>query len=147
MLTEISFEKAKFWIGSEGILNCKYFNSDVNWKLRTSAVKKYILALLTLAADRPRPIIVDFRNVSGIYTIMAARLFVRDSSVNRIIISEAFIVNSLTVRLLVCVYKKIYDPFIPFKIFYNIKDAQEYSINQIELASKRNNNYEVETSH
>ena len=99
------------------------------------------MAILTLAAGKPRSIIVDFRDVRGTYTILAARLFAKDPSVNKIIISEAFIVNSIAIRLLINAYKRIYEPFIPFKIFSNIQDAQEYSNKQIELAmesSKKN---------
>ncbi len=134
MLTKISFEKSKFWIDSFGILNCKHVNRDMNWKLDSAEAEKYILAILTLAADKPRSIIVDFRDVRGTYTILAARLFAKDPSVNKIIISESFIVNSLAIRLLINAYKRIYEPFIPFKIFSNIQDAQEYSNKQIELA-------------
>ena len=149
MLTEITFKKAKFWIDSKGVLNCKHFNSDVNWKLNSKEIEKYILAILTLAGNKPRSIIVDFRDVRGTYTILAARLFARDPSVNKIIISEAFIVNSIAIRLLINAYKRIYEPFIPFKLFNNIKNAQEYSIKQMELAmeSIKQNNYEVESSH
>lgn len=148
MLTKISFEKSKFWIDSKGILNCKHFNRDKNWKLDEQEAEKYILAILTLAADKPRSIIVDFRDVLGTYTILAARLFAKDPSVNKIIISEAFIVNSLAIRLLINAYKRIYEPLIPFKIFNNIKEAQEYSYNQLELASGsvKKNNYDVESS-
>ena len=148
MLTKISFKKSKFWIDSFGILNCKHFNRDMNWRLDKDEVEKYILAILTLAADKPRSLIVDFRDVRGTYTILAARLFAKDPSVNKLIISEAFIVNSISIRLLVNAYKRIYEPLIPFKIFSNIKDAQQYSIKQIELTmeSNKNNNYEVKSS-
>ncbi len=145
MLTEISFEKAKLWVDSQGILNCKHFNSNFYWKLRSKEINKYLLAILTLAGNKPRSIIIDFRNVRGIYSILAARLFVRDSSVNRIIISEAFVVNSMAIGLLIAVYEKIYEPNIPFKVFNNIKSAQKYSIKQME--SIKQNNYEVESSH
>ncbi len=60
MLTKITFEKAKFWIDSRGILNCKHFNRDINWKLNEKEAEKYILAVLTLAANEIRPIIFRF---------------------------------------------------------------------------------------
>ncbi|MBT8384825.1 MAG: hypothetical protein KJO83_03835, partial [Bacteroidia bacterium] len=125
MLTEISFKKSKFWIDSYGILNCKHFNRDVNWKLSSKEIEKYILAILTLAGDKAKSVIIDFRDVRGTYTILAARLFARDPSVNSIVISEAFIVNSLAIKLLINAYKRIYEPLIPFKIFNNIEDAHE----------------------
>ena len=139
MLTEISFKKSKFWIDSYGILNCKHFNRDVNWKLSSKEIEKYILAILTLAGDKAKSVIIDFRDVRGTYTILAARLFARDPSVNSIVISEAFIVNSLAIKLLINAYKRIYEPLIPFKIFNNIEDAHEYSIRQMELASNEKN--------
>ena len=138
MLTKISFEKAKFWVDSHGILNCKHFNRDINWKLNEKEAGKYILAVLTLAGNEIRPIIFDFRDFRGTYTILAARLVAKDPSVNQLIISEAFIVNSIAVRLLISAYKRIYEPLIPFKIFNNIKDAQAYSIKQSELFKKSN---------
>ena len=146
MLTKISFEKSKFWIDSRDILNCKHVNRDEHWKLDSKEVEKYILAILTLANNKPRSIIVDFRDVRGTYTILAARLFAKDPSVNKMIISEAFIVNSIAISLLINAYKRIYEPLIPFKIFNNIKDAQEYSVNQLELASVSiKKNYDVES--
>ena len=148
MLTKISFKKSKFWIDSFGILNCKHFNRDMNWRLGKDEVEKYILAILTLASNEPRAAIVDLRDVRGTYTILAARLFAKDPSVNKLIISEAFIVNSIAIRLLVNAYKRIYEPLIPFKIFSNIKDARKYSIKQIELAmdSGKKKIYEVKYS-
>ena len=144
MLTKISFDKAKFWIDSRGILNCKHFNSDINWKLNEKEAEKYILAVLTLAGDELRPIIFDFRDVRGTYTILAARLVAKDPTLKKIIISEAFVVNSLAVRLLINSFKRIYEPMIPFKIFSNIEDAQEYSLNQLEL-SKESNKKKIST--
>jgi hypothetical protein len=144
MLTKISFEKAKFWIDSRGILNCKHFNRDINWQLNKKEAEKYILAVLTLAANEIRPIIFDFRDMRGTYTILAARLVAKDPSVSKIIISEAFVVNSIAVRLLINAYKRIYEPMIPYKIFSNIKDAQEYSLNQLEL-SKESNKKKIST--
>jgi capsule polysaccharide modification protein KpsS len=138
MLAKISFEKAKFWIDSRGILICKHFNSDINWKLNEKEAEKYILAVLTLAGDEVRPIIFDFRDVRGTYTILAARLVAKDPTLKKIIISEAFVVNSMAVRLLINAFKRIYEPMIPYKIFSNIKDAQEYSLNQLELSKEPN---------
>ena len=136
MLTKISFDKAKFWVDSEGMLYCKHYNRDINWKLNEKDVEKYILAVLTLTADNESPIIFDFRDVRGTYTILAARMVAKDPSLKKIIISEAFVVNSLAVRLLINAFKRIYEPSIPFKIFSNIKDAQEYSRNQLELSKE-----------
>lgn len=133
MLSKISFEKAKFWIDSEGILNCKLFNRDANWKLDDKEAEKYILAVLTLSANKARPIIFDFRDLRGTYTILAARLVAKDPSLRRMIISEAFVVNSLAVRLLINAFKRIYEPAIPFKIFSNVKDAQKYSLKKLDL--------------
>ena len=134
MLTKISFEKAKFWVDSHGILNCKHFNRDINWKLNEKEAEKYILAVLTLAANEIRPIIFDFRDIRGTYTILAARLVAKDPSVNKIIISEAFVVNLFaTVRLLINAYKRIYEPMIPYKIFSNIKDIREYYSNTVRI--------------
>ena len=132
MLKKISFDKAKFWIDSKGILNCKHFNKDINWKLDKAEAEKYILAVLTLSANKARPIIFDFRNIRGTYTILAARLVAKDPSLSKMIISEAFVVNSLAVRLLINSFKRIYEPAIPFKIFSNVEAAQNYSLKELE---------------
>lgn len=136
MLTNLSFEKAKFWVDSHGILNCKHLNHDIHWKLDEQEAEKYILAVLTLAGNEKRPIIFDFRDVRGTYTILAARIVEKYPSLSEIIISEAFVVNSIAVRLLINAYKRIYEPSIPFKIFSNIKDAQKYSLTQLELLNE-----------
>ena len=136
MLKKISFDKAKFWIDSNGILNCKHFNRDANWKLDEKEAEKYILAVLTLSANKSRPIIFDFRDLRGTYTILAARLVAKDPSVKKIIISEAFVVNSIAVRLLINAFKRIYEPLIPFKIFKNLEDAQKYSLKKMELSQE-----------
>ena len=136
MLTKINLEKSKFWIDSKGILYCNHLNCDKNWILNSNEVKQHALAILTLACNEPRSIIVDFRNVHGICTVLAARMFTKDHSVNQIIVSEAFIVNTFAEKLLIYAYKKIYEPLTPFKIFNNVKDAQEYSIKKIELVKE-----------
>lgn len=148
MLTKISFEKAKFWVDSHGILNCKHVNSDINWKLNEKEAEKYVLAVLTLAGDEFRPIIFDFRDMRGTYTVLAARLVAKDPTLKKIIISEAFVVNSMAVRLLINAFKRIYEPSIPFKIFSDIKDAQEYSLNRLELSKESNkkSKYQIKSS-
>ena len=144
MLTKINLEKSKFWVDSKGILYCKHLNCDKNWILNSSEVKQHILALLTLAGDKPTSMVIDLRDVRGVCAILATRMFTKDHSVNQIIISEAFIVNNLAVRVLIYAYKIFYEPLKSFKVFSNIKDAQEYSIKQIELVKESiNNNNEV----
>ena len=148
MLTKINLDKSNFWIDSKGILYCKHLNCDKNWKLNSNEVKKHILAILTLACNKPKAIIVDFRNVRGICAILAARLFTKDYSIKQIIISEAFIVNGLVSRILVYVHKRIYEPKTTFKIFNNIKDAKVYSLKQLEgvKESIKDNNNKIKPS-
>lgn len=121
------YEKAKFWTDS-GILFCEFYNKDVNHKLSVETVKKYIETIKEISKGKSMPFLIDVRNSLGTFSIAAAELFANSTDLKRIRLSEAFIVNSINVKLLISSYKRIYEPITPFQFFNNKQKAIQYCI-------------------
>lgn len=125
MDNRIQFEKATFWY-SEGILYCKLFNQDINYNLTEENTLNYINVMISLCNGVCSPFLIDLRDVKGTYTIDAAKLLSNTKAIKDLRLCEAFLLNSMSSKLLVDSYKRIYDPKTPFKIFYEMDGAIKY---------------------
>ncbi|HAT64516.1 MAG TPA: hypothetical protein DCS66_07920 [Flavobacteriaceae bacterium] len=125
MDNKIQFEKATLWY-SEGILYCKLFNQDINYNLTEENTLNYINAMISLCNGVCSPFLIDLRDVKGTYTIDAAKLLSNTKAIKELRLCEAFLLNSMSSKLLVDSYKRIYDPKTPFKIFYEMDRAIKY---------------------
>lgn len=121
----IQFEKAKFWY-EDGILYGKLFNQDDNQSLKEENTLSYINAMIKLCNGVPSPFIIDLRDIKGTYTISAARLLSNTKTLRDLRLCEAYVLNSLSSKLLVNSYKRIYDPKTPYMVFYDIEGAVKY---------------------
>ena len=43
-------------------------------------------------------------------------------------LSEAFVFNSMEIKLVIASYKRIYEPITPFGLFNNLESAREYCV-------------------
>ncbi|MFY0713283.1 hypothetical protein J1D01_06375 [Seonamhaeicola sp. NFXS20] len=124
----IILENAMFWIDDSKFLHCKFTNNDSNSKLNYGLVKRYINAISKLCKGKSMPFIIDVRNARGTFSISAAKLVANSPELIKLRISEAFVVNTIGVRLLITAYKRIYNPITPFGVFKNLELAKNYSI-------------------
>lgn len=122
----IIYEKAKFWY-RDGILFCELFNQDINHNLYERSARKYIKAISKLCQGKMSPFVIDVRESKGTYTNGAARLISGSPELSKVRLSEAFILNSMKLKLSIVSYKRIYSPEIDYQIFDDMDDAITYS--------------------
>ncbi|MBZ0326114.1 MAG: hypothetical protein K8F54_00785 [Altibacter sp.] len=118
----ILFEKAKFKM-DKGILFCEFFNTDMCQRLHEEIVHLYIQAMTALCNGNPTPFLIDVRKTTGTYTIHAAKLFANSPELKRVRISEAYVLDTNAMKLLISSYKRIYEPLTPFVIVNNLEQA------------------------
>jgi hypothetical protein len=125
----IIYENASFWTDSSGILYCKFGNNDSNSKLDFKSASLYIRAITKLCKGKAMPFLIDVRDTQGTFSINAAKLIAKNTELIKLRISEAFITNSIGIRVLITTYKRLYNPITPFEIFRELESGKEYSIN------------------
>ncbi|WP_267155289.1 hypothetical protein [Xanthomarina sp. F2636L] len=98
--------------------------------MSSERVKLYIKAITKLCNGKARSFIIDVRGSRGTFSSAAANLFAKTPSLVALRISEAYIQNSIGIRILIGSYKRIYDPITPFGVFSDMESAKEFCINQ-----------------
>lgn len=124
----IIYEHATFWIDNAGILFCKLTSLDAQNKLDFKIANKYIDAIVKLSNGIPRPFVIDLRDTKGTFSIAGAQVLSNALSKVSLVISEAYIVNTLSMNLLIHSYKRLYNTTIPFEIFNNDASALAYCL-------------------
>lgn len=124
----IEIENTKFWTDNSGILYCKLKNENPKYKLTAHGVKLYIDAIIKLSNGKAMPFLIDLRGVRGTFSSSAANLLAKDPSLRKLRISEAFIHDSIAIKILISSYKRIYDSNTPFNTFNNMESAKEYCV-------------------
>ncbi len=127
VIKSLQLDQSKFWIDN-GILFCEIRHLDSRRYLNTETLETYLKAVNTLCEGKKVPILIDLRNTEGTFSINAAKTLATSLEFHNLIISEAYVVNSLKMKLLINSYKRIYEPLKPFIIFDNYNDALNYSI-------------------
>lgn len=122
---------SEFWIKDDGILYAKIGTPNMNNRLDVHTAELYIDAIARLSKGKAMPLLIDLRNTKGTFSNEAAQLLARKFKAMPIAICEAYVVNSLSVRLLVHSYKRIFNPDSPFEIFKTVTSAREYCLNCI----------------
>ena len=123
----IRFNRAKLWTDN-GVLFCQIKNTNVNLNLEIDTLDCYINAVVKLCNGRPMPFLIDIRSSQGTILNPAAKLLAGNNDLKKLRLSEAFIINSIKMKLLINSYKRIFEPVTPFQIFDNLKDGLEYCI-------------------
>lgn len=128
MKNSIKVDHARFWTDNNDILYCQFDNVNPRSTLGSENMKLYIKTITKLCNGKSMPFIIDVRNSQGTFTTAAANLIANTPSIIKLRISEAFIFNSIGIKLLITSYKRIYNPITPFGMFKDIESAKEYCI-------------------
>ena len=128
MSSIIIFPKVKFWIEENEILHCQFENHDSSHKLSVSNVLEYIKAILELTEGVPMPFLIDLRNTKGTFEHKAAKLLATHPELIKLKLAEAYVSNSMNMRLLILSYKRLYDPNTPYQIFKSDTPALQYCL-------------------
>jgi len=123
-------ENAIFWLQNEAIIFCKLTNLDSSLKLDYKTAQSYIDAIVLLTKGSPMPLVVDLRYMKGTFTISAAQLLSKTFASTSLITCEAYVVNSLSIKLLVHSYKRLFGNDIPYTITHNMLLAREFCVNK-----------------
>lgn len=124
----IKLEYAKFWIDNE-ILFCEINNRDETRNLSEETVDSYLTAISTLCKGQRMPLLIDLRNTRGAFLNTAAKKLADSPQFAKLIVVEAFVINSFKIKLLINSFKRIYEPITPFKIFKDYNEALTFSMN------------------
>lgn len=127
----INIGLSKFWVENNEILYCKFNNKNASYRLDIAKVELYIEAIIKLCNGKPMPFIIDIRDSRGTFSTSAANLIAKAPSLVKLRVSEAYILNSIGIKLLIASYKRLYDPITPFSVFSNLESAKEYCITSI----------------
>jgi len=100
-----------------GIICIQAKLSGNDFELDVPLAKSFIELAEKKCKGIPRPFLFDLRDIDGIMTIEAGRLLAKSEILKYLRIAHAFIVNSLSVRLMVNFYLRVYSPGCPGKIF------------------------------
>ena len=101
---------------------------NVHHKLDYKIAQLYLETIGKLSKGEPLPIIIDLRDTKGTFSIAAAQLLSKSFNSGAFISSEAYIVNSLSINLLILSYKRLFDSKIPYAIFKKVSKAEEYCL-------------------
>lgn len=125
-VTNIKIGTTTFWLDSNGILNCKFGNKNPDFKLDQYISKLYIRAIEKLCKGKPVPFLIDLRGARGTFSQEAVKVFAKSALLKMLKISEAFVYDSMRMKLLILSYKRIFDHFTPYKLFNDYQLAQDY---------------------
>jgi hypothetical protein len=90
---------------------------------------EYELGLVKISEHKSRPILIDLRKVKNGYMTNTARNYIARSEILKSVRkSNAFVVNSVTTKIMVKVYVIINNPGCPAKIFNNFQKAKQWSL-------------------
>ncbi len=124
-----ALKDVEFWIDNSEILHCTFKNvTNNNYKLSLSIVKRYINIVAKLCDGKPMPFLIDLREAKGTFSILAAKLLASSPKLKQVRLSEAYIVNSMKMKLVINTYKRIYEPVTPFQFFDNLEDGIDYCL-------------------
>lgn len=121
-------EHAVFWKEDDGILYGRFSNLSVEDSMDHKTAQLYIDAILKLSKGEAIPLLIDLSEAKGTISNAAAQLLSKSSNDMPCVICEAYVVESLSVKLLVQAYKRIYNTKIPHALFKNVASARDYCL-------------------
>lgn len=117
-----------FWTDGSGILYCKFNNRNSDSKLDYKNATRYINAITKLCEGTAMSFLIDLRDTRGTFSIAAANLIAKNPELVKLRISEAFVINSIGINLLIATYKRLYNPITQFRVFRDLEEAKKYSL-------------------
>ena len=122
---------SSFWVDKDGILNCKIYNCNTDNRLDFKTAQLFLNAIEGLTLGKPMPFLLDFRGVKGTFSNAAGQALSEGLKNSQLIPCEAYVVNSLSIKLLVRTYKRLYHPNIPYNIFNDLNAAKSYCLTSL----------------
>ncbi|SFI99312.1 DUF7793 family protein [Olleya namhaensis] len=124
----ITIGHAKFWKEYNKSVFFQFSDDDAFHNLDLNTAKKYIDVMVKLCDGKPMPFIIDLRGFRGTFSTEAASFIAKSPILEKLRISQAFIVNSIGTKLLIASYKRLYDPITPYHVFSDLGLAEQYCL-------------------
>ena len=118
-------DKVVFWT-SDDILYCKLVNTYDNHKFDIDIDKQYQETLHAICNGHFLPLIIDLRALNFLETFEVLKQLAKSKTLKHISLSEAIVVNTLFMKLIISFYKRFFAYYLPFKIVISIKHAKTY---------------------
>tara|TARA_R110000744_G_scaffold182876_3_gene302181 strand:- start:1397 stop:1795 length:399 start_codon:yes stop_codon:yes gene_type:complete len=129
MEKKIINKHVSFWVEDNSVLLCKISNLNPDQKLDYKIAQECLAVVSELNTGVPMPIIIDLRDVKGTFSIAAGHLLSKKIESMSLISTEVYLVNSLSINLLIKSYKRLYSKKLPHAIFKSMKLAKVYCLN------------------
>lgn len=123
MKNQIKKNRTLSWIDSRGFMQSNFHRDAFSNKLTIQEAEDYIDTLHQLCGGKPTPFLIDCRNVFDSMDEGVKQVLYENTKLNEIRKAEAFVVDSLSMRLKLNFYSRVHKPYCPIKIFSNESDA------------------------
>lgn len=136
-----SAKPANFW-KQEGILYCQFEDIGQIEKWSAHTYQHFLRAIRDLCQGEPMPLIVDLRQARGTLSADTAKTLSARCRRIPLILGEAYLVQSLSVRLLVQSYVRLIHRDSTSTICTTLPAAKRFCESLVGAAIKRSGTYE-----
>ncbi|MBN4046943.1 hypothetical protein JYU05_00185 [bacterium AH-315-P13] len=117
---------SQFYKDPRGFLYFKIENEKNCDSFNTGQLNSYIYVAANIIKKTPVPLLIDLRNITGVPSSSTFRLLANNDKLNTSFTKISFIVNSLSLKLLIHNYIRIYRPSILSRVFSTIEKSIDY---------------------
>lgn len=116
-------EKQHTYLDSRGFLYFRPMCQSTQHELTLSDAQEIIQTLTKVCRSEAYPVIIDLRDLKGSISVPAGRLLAGNTEIRKILLCEAFLINSFSMKLLANFYIRVFQPHCPSKVFYQEAEA------------------------
>lgn len=117
---------SQFYNDPRGFLYFKIENENNCYSFNAGQLNRYIYVAAKIIKDTHIPLLIDLRNITGVQSSSTFRFLTNNDKLNTNFTKISFIVNSLSLKLLIHNYIRIHKPNIPSKVFNTIEKSIDY---------------------
>ncbi|NNE55056.1 MAG: hypothetical protein HKN32_03475 [Flavobacteriales bacterium] len=111
-------------LSDNGLLKIKVNEVMQEAKVDVPDINHFIRAISQYCGSVARPFLIDLRDIDGSVEVEASRLFASSPEMANVRLAQAFVVNSLSIRLLVNFYIRVHQPNCPSQVFSDVEEAE-----------------------
>ena len=117
---------SQFYKDPRGFLYLKIENEKNCTNFNAEQLNIYIYVAANIIEKTPTPLLLDLRNITRVYSSSTFSLLAKNFNLNANFTKISFLVNSLSLRLLIYNYIRLYKPCIPSRVFNSIEKSIDF---------------------
>ena len=125
-IEKINESEKVFCIDKHGYLYFKIANKKDCKNFKSEQLYKFINLATTTAREKPKPLLIDLRNVHGVLSSSTFCILAKDIKFNESFTKIAFIAGSLSIKIMILNYIRIYKPLASSRVFNTIEKGIDY---------------------